>query len=82
MRGQFMLAGWKNMHPDVQYAGKFIDLYQHIEDKSYIRRTERFERWYENPIDLPGHLLPPGDHVLFRENLLRQGELHRLGQHH
>ena len=53
MLGQYMLAGWKNMHPDEQYFSKFIDLYEHIEDKCYIERTEQFERWYENPIDLP-----------------------------
>ncbi len=34
MRGQFMLAGWKNMHPDQQYVGKFVDLYEHIEDSA------------------------------------------------
>jgi hypothetical protein len=48
------------MHPEEQYFSKFIDLYEHIEDKCYIERTEQFERWYENPIDLPGRFyLPP-----------------------
>ena len=32
----------------------FINLYEHIEDKCYIQRTEKFKRWYERPIDLPG----------------------------
>jgi hypothetical protein len=54
MRGQTMLAGWKNMHPGEQYLGKFIDLYEHVNDENYLKRTETFERWYENPIDLPG----------------------------
>ena len=54
MLWKFMLAGWKNMHPGEQYLEKYIDLYRHIEDKSYIKRTERFERWYENPFGLPG----------------------------
>jgi len=26
---------------------------EHIADKCYIARTEHFERWYENAIDLP-----------------------------
>jgi len=54
MLGRTMLAGWKSMHPEQQYVDKYLDLYEHIEDKSYVKRTERFERWYENPIDLPG----------------------------
>ena len=30
MRGEVMLAGWKNMHPGEQYLSKYIDLYEHI----------------------------------------------------
>jgi polyhydroxyalkanoate depolymerase len=80
MLGKFMLAGWKNMHPDEQYLEKYIDLYQHIEDKSYIRRTERFERWYENPIDLPGRWYLQAIIELFKENRLAKGTFVALGQ--
>jgi polyhydroxyalkanoate depolymerase len=80
MRGQFMLAGWKNMHPDIQYAGKFIDLYEHIEDESYIERTEQFERWYENPIDLPGPYYLQAIRLLFKENRFAKGEFTGLGR--
>jgi poly(3-hydroxybutyrate) depolymerase len=80
MLGKFMLAGWKNMHPDEQYLEKYIDLYQHIEDKSYIRRTERFERWYENPIDLPGRWYLQAITELFKENRLAKGTFVALGQ--
>lgn len=80
MLGQFMLAGWKNMHPGENYLGKFIDLYEHIEDKCYIARTEQFERWYENPIDLPGryYLQAIGD--LFQKNRFARGEFVGLGK--
>lgn len=80
MLGQYMLAGWKNMHPDVQYAGKFINLYEHIEDKSYIERTERFESWYENPIDLPGPYYIQAIKLLFKENRFAKGEFVALGR--
>lgn len=80
MLGKFMLAGWKNMHPDEQYLKKYIDLYQHIEDKSYIKRTERFERWYENPIDLPGRWYLQAITELFKENRLAKGTFVALGQ--
>ena len=80
MLGKFMLAGWKNMHPDEQYLEKYIDLYEHIEDKSYIKRTERFERWYENPIDLPGRWYLQAITELFKENRLAKGTFVALGQ--
>ncbi len=80
MLGKFMLAGWKNMHPGEQYLEKYIDLYQHIEDKSYIKRTERFERWYENPIDLPGRWYLQAITELFKENRLAKGTFVALGQ--
>ncbi len=35
-----MLAGWKSMHSDEQCLQKYIDLYAHIEDRNYVKRTE------------------------------------------
>jgi poly(3-hydroxybutyrate) depolymerase len=69
MLGKTMLAGWKDMHPGKQFMGKYLDLFAHIEDKSYIKRTERFERWYENPIKL-----------LFKENRFAKGTFIGLGR--
>jgi poly(3-hydroxyalkanoate) synthetase len=80
MLGQYMLAGWKDMHPGEQYLGKFIDLYAHIEDSCYIARTERFERWYENPIDLPGRYYLQAIKLLFKENRFAKGEFTGLGR--
>ena len=80
MLGQYMLAGWKDMHPGEQYLGKFIDLYEHIEDGNYIERTEEFERWYENPIDLPGVYYLQAIRLLFKENRLAKGDFVGLGR--
>ena len=80
MLGKFMLAGWKNMHPDQQYLTKYLDLYEHIEDRSYVKRTERFERWYENPIDLPGRWYLQAIHELFTDNRLAKGTFVALGR--
>lgn len=80
MRGQVMLAGWKDMHPGKQYLGKFIDLYEHVEDARYLKRTETFERWYENPIDLPGRYYLQAINLLFRENQFAQGRFVALGR--
>ena len=80
MRGQVMLAGWKNMHPEKQYLEKYLDLYEHIEDKCYVKRTRRFERWYENPIDLPGRYYLQAIVHLFKKNRLAKGEFVGLGR--
>lgn len=79
MLGKFMLAGWKNMHPGKQYLGKYLDLYEHVEDKRYLQRTEAFESWYENPIDLPGRFYLQAIDLLFQRNLFAKGEFVGLG---
>jgi len=73
LRGQVMVAAWKSMHPEKQWE-KYFDLYEHIEDKNYIQRTETFERWYENPINLPGAFYLQCVQQLFKENRLARGE--------
>jgi poly(3-hydroxybutyrate) depolymerase len=80
MRGEVMLAGWKNMHPEEQYLKKYIDLYEHIADKCYIARTERFERWYEHAIDLPGRYYLQAIEDLFKANRFAKGEFIGLGR--
>ncbi len=80
MLGASMLAGWKSMHPDEQYLNKYIDLYAHIEDRNYLKRTEAFERWYEHPIDLPGRYYLQAIRDLFRANALAKGDFVALGQ--
>jgi len=80
MRGSTMLAGWKNMHPGEQFLGKFIDLYANLGDEKYLERTQTFERWYENPIDLPGRYYLQAVNQLFRENQLARGEFVALGR--
>lgn len=80
MRGAYMVAGWKSMHPEQQFFGKYVDLYTHIEDRNYIERTEAFERWYENPIDLPGAFYLQAVKELFRNNSLAKGTFVGLGR--
>jgi poly(3-hydroxyalkanoate) synthetase len=80
MRGEVMLAGWKNMHPGEQYLAKYIDLYDHIADKAYIARTEHFERWFENALDLPGRYYLQAIEELFKENRFAKGQFVGLGR--
>ena len=80
MLGRTMLAGWKGMNPEEQYLGKYLNLYEHIEDKSYIEHTEHFERWYENPMDLPGAYYLQVIQQIFKENRFAKGEFVGLGK--
>ena len=79
LKGTLMLEGFKNMHPVQQYVEKFSELYEHVEDPSYVARFERFERWYENTIDLPGAWYLQVIRQLFKENRLAKGTFLGLG---
>lgn len=80
MRGEAMLGGWKNMHPEEHYIQQHIDLYEHIDDPAYLSKEETFERWYENPIDLPGRWYLQAIVQLFKENRLAKGRFVGLGR--
>lgn len=80
MLGKFMLQGWKNMHPTQHYIKDHIDLYEHIEDPTYLTKEETFERWYENPIDLPGRWYLQAITQIFKENRLAKGAFVGLGR--
>lgn len=80
MKGAFMLEGFKNMHPATQYLGKFVELYEHVDDPSYVGRFEQFERWYEHTINLPGAWYLQIIRELFKENRLAKGNFVGLGK--
>jgi polyhydroxyalkanoate depolymerase len=80
MKGQFMLRGWKNMHPEQHYFQEHIDLYEHINDPAYLAKEEAFNSWYENPIDLPGRWYLQVIQQLFKENRLAEGKFIGLGR--
>jgi poly(3-hydroxyalkanoate) synthetase len=80
MKGEFMLQGWKDMHPGRHYIQDHLDLYEHIDDPVYLAKEETFESWYENPIDLPGRWYLQVIKQLFKENRLAKGEFIALGR--
>ena len=80
MRGKFMLQGWKNMHPEQHYIKEHIDLFLNIDDPAYVAKSETFESWYENPLDLPGRWYLQAIGQLFKENRFAKGEFVGLGR--
>ena len=79
LRGEFMLQGFKNMHPGKQYFEKYEELYRNIDDGEYRKKFEKFESWYEYTIDLPGSFYLQVVKELFKENRLVKGEFVGLG---
>ena len=80
MRGKFMLAGWKSMHPEEHYFKSYLDLFENVEDPAFIKKREEFERWYEHPLDLPGAWYLQAIKLLFKGNTLCKGEFVALGR--
>jgi len=80
LKGAFMLEGFKNLHPVKQYVEKFAELYDNVEDPTYVERFETFERWYEYTIDLPGRWYLQAIQQLFKENRLAKGSFVALGR--
>ena len=78
--GNVMLAGWKSMKPQEQYFSKYLQLYEHIEDRNYIERTKKFEAWYENVYDLPGAYYLETIKRIFKENQLVKGQFIAQGK--
>jgi len=80
MRGKVMLQGWKNMHPEQHYVAEHVELWEHIGDPAYKAKTETFEAWYEDPLDLPGRWYLQAIRELFKENRFAKGEFVGLGR--
>lgn len=80
LKGEFMLRGFKNMHPGKQYVEKYLELYKSVDDPEYVKKFEKFESWYEYTIDLPGKFYLQVVKELFKENRLVKGEFVGLGK--
>jgi poly(3-hydroxybutyrate) depolymerase len=80
MKGDYMLEGFKSLQPEKQYFDKYVELYEHIEDPSYVKRFENFERWYEYTINLPGKWYLQVIKELFKENRFFKGDFVGLGK--
>lgn len=80
MRGKFMLAGWKAMHPEVHYLKNYVDLYENVEDPAFLKKRDEFARWYEHPLDLPGRWYLQAIEHIFKKNEFCKGDFVALGR--
>jgi poly(3-hydroxybutyrate) depolymerase len=80
LKGDFMLTGFKSLHPFRHYFEKYWDLYVNIDDEKYVERFDNFERWYEFTINLPGAWYLQVVEQLFKENRFVKGEFVAQGK--
>ncbi len=80
LKGEYVLQGFKSLHPAEQYVEKYVKLYENIDDPHFVRRFKRFERWYEYTIDLPGRWYLQVVKELFKENRFYRGRFIALGR--
>ena len=78
--GQAHAAGMEEHASRAALFREHIDLYQHMDDPTYVVKEEAFDSWYENPIDLPGRWYLQAIRELFKENRLAKGEFVGLGR--
>lgn len=80
LRGQYMVAAWKGMHPEEHYFKTYLDLYENVEDPAYLKKREKFERWYEHPLNLPGRWYLQAVKQIFKDNDFCKGKFTALGR--
>jgi poly(3-hydroxyalkanoate) synthetase len=84
MKGEFMLDGWKKLQLEqgfVEGESQGIEFDDRFESELACFKDERFESWYENPVDLPGRWYLQVVRELFKENRLTKGTFVGLGRH-
>lgn len=80
MRGSFMLQGWKSLDPARHYLQNHLELFENIDDETWVRRNAKFTAWYDTTVDLPGRWYLQAIQQLFKENRLARGEFVALGR--
>jgi poly(3-hydroxyalkanoate) synthetase len=80
MRGELISTGFNNLRFFERYYGKYLDLYQHIDEPDYVERFRRLADWYETHQHIPGRAYLEIVRLLFKENRLVKGQLQCCGE--
>ncbi|MFA5888119.1 MAG: DUF3141 domain-containing protein [Candidatus Nanoarchaeia archaeon] len=80
LNGGFMVMGFKMMNPVDRFITDYIDLFEHIDDETFVKRARKFRGWYEYTQNLPGRFYLQVVKELFKENRLVKGSLNILGR--
>ncbi|HRT44406.1 MAG TPA: alpha/beta fold hydrolase [Desulfomonilia bacterium] len=78
MSGDLMLMGWKMMNAYDRFVRDYLNLWIHVRDENYLKRTKTFSRWYEYTQDISGRWYLEAVEKLFMQNRLIKGTLEVL----
>ncbi len=80
LKGGYMLQGLRSARPGEMYLDRYLKLYEHINDKEYVRSFEQLEKWFSETLDLPGRWYLQVVKEIFKENKLFRGSFVALGK--
>lgn len=80
LNGGFMVMGFKMMNPVDRFITDYMDLFEHIDDETFVKRARKFRGWYEYTQNLPGKFYLQVVKELFKDNKLVKGSLNILGR--
>jgi len=80
LEGEYMLGAMRTARPGEHYMDKYLQLYEHIEDKKFLKDFEILEKWFTHTIDLPGRWYLQAVKEIFRENRFYRGLFVGLGK--
>lgn len=80
MPGAWLSLGFDGLLPFERFGLKYLALWNHLGDQSWVERFHRIDDWYRFSKNLPGPLYLRVVRELFKENRLVRGRFVVLGQ--
>ncbi len=77
----FLDAGFALMEPVENLVGKYVRLYDNLENEEFVENFARMERWVGDGIDVSGKTYQQFLEDIYQENKLARNELY-LGEQH
>jgi polyhydroxyalkanoate synthase len=73
--------GFKLLDPVDNYVGKYVSLYENMENDDFVENFARMERWLDEAIDLAGQAYVEFLRDIYQDNSLYKNEMELNGEH-
>jgi polyhydroxyalkanoate synthase len=80
MPAELLTYGFTLIDPVQQYVTKYVRLYDNLDDREFVEKFARMERWSFDGVDLAGEAYREFIEEIYKDNALVRGEYH-LGDH-
>ena len=77
---ELLAVEFSMMDPVDQYITKYVNLYENIEDKDFVRNFARMEQWIWDGVDVAGETYREFINDIYKDNQLVDGEYHLGGE--